>query len=70
MSSNTMQLREGKVIPDVLSVNPSGTLTVTWSGTPGASLDSPGKELDREATQSEPTITLSSAVSSAFMSRK
>jgi len=62
MSSNTAQLRESKVIPDVLSVNPNGSLTITWPGSPGAFLDSPGKELDREATQPEPTITLGSAV--------
>jgi hypothetical protein len=62
MSENeATELRNGKVIPDVL---PEGTklahqITVKW---PTTTLDKSGKELDREATQPEPTLLLTPEV--------
>jgi len=51
------QLLKGNVIPDVLPDNISFSydLIVKW---PDTTLDAPGKELDREATQPEPTLYL------------
>jgi hypothetical protein len=59
--SQTVQLQKGNVIPDVLSAPAllSKDLVVKW---PNAVLDTPGKQLDREATQPEPTLHLTSAV--------
>ena len=53
--NEAVELIKGNVIPDVL---PHGTkynhqLTVKW---PTATLEISGKELDREATQPEPTL--------------
>jgi hypothetical protein len=55
------QLRKQKVIPDVLSESTSlpNTLVVKW---PSVTLDEPGTELDREATQPQPTFQISPAV--------
>jgi phosphatidylethanolamine-binding protein len=58
MSPDKMsQLHEGKVIPDVLSEGTSLSydLVVKW---PNAVLDTPGKLLDREDTQPEPTLQI------------
>ncbi|KAK7696977.1 hypothetical protein SLS64_014033 [Diaporthe eres] len=51
------KLRQHQVLPDVLPVGldiPS-SLTIKW---PKAILDAPGKELDREETQSQPKLYL------------
>jgi hypothetical protein len=54
------QLTEGKVFPDVLleSTTLSYDIVVKW---PDVTLDTPGKELDREATQPEPKVYLNPA---------
>jgi hypothetical protein len=61
MVQNTSMLEKEGVIPDVLPPNStlSYNLVVRW---PNATLDEPGKELDREATQPEPTLHLVPAV--------
>ncbi|KAF2665468.1 PEBP-like protein [Microthyrium microscopicum] len=53
----TAILHQNKVIPDVLpeSTSVEYGLIVEW---PNVSIDVPGKELDREATQPEPTLQL------------
>jgi len=56
----TALLHQNSVIPDVLpqSTSIKYGLVVEW---PDVTLDSPGKELDREATQPEPTLHLNPA---------
>ncbi|KAI8931785.1 hypothetical protein NX059_011422 [Plenodomus lindquistii] len=53
-----LALQAHKVIPDVLTddLNLSFDLTLKW---PEATLDTPGQELDREKTQTEPEVFLS-----------
>ena len=56
MSQNfSAQLQKEEVIPDVLpaSTSLSYSLVVKW---PSVTLDEPGEELDREATQPIPTL--------------
>ncbi|KAJ9604432.1 hypothetical protein H2200_011268 [Cladophialophora chaetospira] len=57
----TAELRDAKVIPDVLheGTKLAHQLTVKW---PTATLDNSGKDLDREATQPEPTLFLTPEV--------
>jgi hypothetical protein len=54
-------LVEHRVITDVLpgAVDLSYSLTLKW---PNATLETPGQELDREVTQSEPTVYLNPTV--------
>lgn len=61
-SDRKLALRTHKVIPDVLTedLNLSFDLTLKW---PEATLDSPGQELDREKTQTEPEVLLNPAPS-------
>jgi len=61
MSKSTAQFSKDKVIPDVLEQGTAldqSTLVIKW---PNATLDAPGKELDRQATQPEPTLSLDPA---------
>jgi phosphatidylethanolamine-binding protein len=57
---------EHKVITDVLpgNIDLSYDLIVKW---PATTLDKPGAELDREATQPEPALHLSPAVCQSHM---
>jgi phosphatidylethanolamine-binding protein len=54
-------LVESRIFPDVLpeSITLSYDLVVKW---PDVTLDAPGKELDREATQPEPKVYLNPPV--------
>lgn len=57
-----LALLEYKIIPDILPENLDlfFDLTLKW---PEAILDAPGKQLDREKTQTEPEIFLNPPVS-------
>jgi len=59
------QLRQNNVIPDVLpeSTSLSHGLVVEW---PNVTLDVPGKELEREATQPEPSLHLNPVPSEQY----
>jgi hypothetical protein len=62
MSENRIaQLQHDNVVSDLIPENPTPPydLIVKW---PDATLDTLGKELDREATQPEPTLHLHPAV--------
>jgi hypothetical protein len=60
-SSTAATLQSGDVIPHVLAhgTSFSSSLTVVW---PNTTLDTPGKELDREDTQPEPTLYVNPSV--------
>lgn len=60
-SHNKALFSQYKVTPDVLSTDADikYDLTVSW---PETTLSKPGEELDREQTQTDPTLKLSPAV--------